>query len=195
MPRPGFLTPSTFPDLMQKGKNGDEFGQKALVVIRRLAMDMLKVARPDDVSAPSLEWGKDYESDAIFYYESKTFSEVKKAKWQTAPDLNFVGGTGDGLIGKDGGIEVKCPKNSAIHLFDREAHFKSYKYQVHGYIWIYKRKWWDFTSYDPRCSPPLNLITRRVERDDLVIEQLKSRCIEAHTKATELAKEIRKLYA
>ena len=53
MPKSGYLTASCFPELMQSGKNGAEFGLKAMAHIERLAMDMLNVTRPDEITSYS----------------------------------------------------------------------------------------------------------------------------------------------
>lgn len=194
MPRPGFLTPSTFPDLMKPGKNGEAFGKVSMSIVERLAMDLLKVQRPEDVSAPSLEWGKQNEETAIFIYEQETLRQVKKARFRVCPDLAYVGGTMDGLVKPDGGIEIKCPANSSIHLFRREEHYEAYKYQLHGYLWVYGLNWLDFVSYDPRCPQELQLMVRRVERDNAIIETIEARCREAHGKALKIVEQVRENY-
>lgn len=190
MPRPGYLTASTFPDLMQTGKKGEPFGKAAMKHIYRLALDMLGTVRPDDITADSLEWGKINEESARYIYEEHNLCQVKKAHFKVSPTLDYVGGTADGLIGKDGILEIKCPKYSAIHMFNRDEHFKKYQWQLYGYIWIYDRKWCDFASYDPRCKEPLQLITQRIIRDAAKIELLESRCKDAHQLALELVKQV-----
>ena len=44
-------------------------------------------------------------------------------------------------------------------------------------MWIAGRKWWDFTSFDPRMPKPLDLYVQRVERDDEYIVNLEAEIV------------------
>lgn len=69
----------------------------------------------------------------------------------------------DGLIGTDGGLELKCPtpKTQARYLLDGVLPAE-YTCQVHGELLVTGRKWWDFMSYCP--SMPTFVV--RVTPDD-----------------------------
>ncbi len=47
-----------------------------------------------------------------------------------------------------------------------------HKAQVQGLMWITGRKWWDFTSYDPRLPAPFDLYIQRIPRDEAFIAML-----------------------
>lgn len=195
MPNPGFLTASTFPELMKKGKHGP-FSTGGVKIIQRLALDMLEFEPPEEVTSGSLEWGKTNEDSAKYIYEMQTMRQVRKAKFRISPTLPYVGGTMDGLVAPDGGIEIKCPKDSAIHMFNRDEHFKDYEWQIHGYMWVYGLNWIDFVSYDPRAKLEyLELIIRHVRRDKAKIAELEARCKEAHAEAVKMANKVREEYA
>lgn len=69
----------------------------------------------------------------------------------------------DGLIGDDGGLELKnpAPKTQVKYLVKNELPSK-YKCQVHGSLIVTGRKWWSFLSYCPGFAPLLV----RVEWDE-----------------------------
>jgi len=84
-------------------------------------------------------------------------------------DILRCGVSPDGLIGDDGGIEIKCPKPSTHVKYLRNGKLPSeYKAQVMGCLWITGREWWDFMSYHPQMP---NLLIR-VHRDEEYINQL-----------------------
>ncbi|MDL2267966.1 YqaJ viral recombinase family protein [Desulfovibrio sp. OttesenSCG-928-G15] len=191
MPNPGYLTPSTFKALMTPGKK-EPFGGTALAVVNQLALDLAGVERPEEGnSGASCAWGIEHESDARCEYESKTLSTVRLAEFRSAPDLAYVGGTMDGLVGHVGGIEIKCPHNSIIHANADENLMVNYIYQVHGYMWIYGLQWIDFVSFDPRFPEGGQLRIIRVERDEAEISKLRNRCAEAYKMAVKIAEKIR----
>ena len=76
----------------------------------------------------------------------------------------------DGLVGEDGGLEIKCPliHTHVEYLLDGKLPTK-YVQQVQGSMLISGRKWWDFMSYYPGLKP----LVVRVERDEKFIAKLK----------------------
>lgn len=193
MPRPGYLTPSTFYDLMSNGRGTDEMGQTALKVVERLAMDMIGVDRPEDVEARPLAWGVENEWEAVELYQERKICTVKSPDFKVSPSLDYVGGTCDGLVGKSGGIEVKCPYNSSEHLANMMygKQIKQYLFQIQGYIHIYELDWMDFVSFDPRYPDDFKLAVYRVERDDDTINLLLDRCKLAYVRAQEIVHNLR----
>ena len=87
--------------------------------------------------------------------------------------IKYVGASPDGLIGSDGGLEIKCP-NSETHLrtiYDQSIPSK-YIPQVQMGMWVTGRAWWDFVSYDPRLPPELQLFVTRIKRDEEYIRNM-----------------------
>lgn len=80
-------------------------------------------------------------------------------------DDERAGGSPDGLIGEDGGIEIKCP-TAVTHVRYLLEHIvpEDYLPQIHFYMYVTGRKWWYFLSY-ARAFPPLLI---RVERDEVI---------------------------
>ena len=191
MPRAKFLSASTFPRLMCNDRSGSGMGKTALSVCYRLAAELLGASDGEEITAASLEWGIENEDNAAWAYEKQTLSRTRPALWKVSPDLQYVGGTMDRLVGENGGLEIKCPANMANHIKHQEL-MKEYHYQVHGYLWIYELDWIDFVNYDPRFVPPRDLFVTRIERDEGVISTLKVRCEMAYEKALQIAEKIRK---
>lgn len=193
MPRAKFLTPSTFDALMSKGRDkGKAFGDKAMSVVHRLALDLLEVKPDEDEFTPAAcAWGNEYEWLAVRTYEQRRLVSVHRSHFKISPTLTYVGGTADGLVGKAGGIETKCPFNPINHL-KFEEQFRGYFYQVYGYVWVYEIEWMDFISFDPRYPEHLNLRVKRVERDEKIINALERRCIDAQNLALGLVAKMEK---
>lgn len=112
--------------------------------------------------------GNELEPQARAMYELSTNNVVTEIGFCLHDDIQ-AGCSPDGLVGDDGGIEIKCP-SSAVHVgYLRQGTLPTiYKQQVMGCLWITGRKWWDFMSFHPEME---DLIVR-VNRDDKYINLL-----------------------
>lgn len=116
-------------------------------------------------------WGHAFEDKARALYQFSTDRVVHEVGVIVHPFDSFVGCSPDGLVGDDGGIEIKCPYNDEVaaaglvHGFD----FAEYGYQVQGSLWITGRDWWDCAVFDPRAPIASCLSIVRAFRDDAVI--------------------------
>ena len=111
------------------------------------------------------EWmqrGTELEPMARNFYELASGNDVEEVGF-CKHDILECGVSPDGLVGDDGGLEIKCP-NPATHIAYLRAGVlpTKYKQQVMGCMWITDRQWWDFVSYH-ETMPALIV---RVERDD-----------------------------
>lgn len=78
-------------------------------------------------------------------------------------DSGAFGGSPDALVGDVGGVEIKCPLGATQAGYVRAGVLPaSYRCQVHGYLIVTGRQFWDFYSY-ARHFPPFYL---RVHRDE-----------------------------
>jgi len=101
----------------------------------------------DGYVSPAMEHGKQTESTARALYEFENNLDVQQVGLCVS-DCGRFGGSPDGLIGDDGGIEIKCPDATTHVGYLRDGVLPSdYRCQVHGYLVITGRKWWDFISY------------------------------------------------
>jgi len=133
-----------------------------------------------EASGIALDWGNEYEWAAKQRYTERTFSTITETSFIESSVIKWFGGTPDGLLGRLGKLEVKCPYNPANHLkniVNAYQYEEDYKPQIQGYLLLTKRNWCDFVSYDPRFTEPLDLSITRIERDEPYIETLKARII------------------
>lgn len=115
------------------------------------------------------ERGTHMEPEARAFYEFKENVEVVNGGFVLRDDRK-VGGSPDGLVGDEGGVELKCP---AIHthigyMLNSDLLVAKYNFQVQGYMYLTDRAWWDVQSY----NPTLPRVIRRVERDEKHIAAL-----------------------
>ena len=136
--------------------------------------------------SPEMEYGMRLEAEARCAYELEHATGPVTEVGFLLHDSGLFGGSPDALVGEDGGVEIKCP-NLATHIgYVREGVLPSeYRCQVHGYLVVTGRAWWDFFSY-ARGAQPLHL---RVTRDDFTAK------LEAELRAfCERYNEARKLF-
>lgn len=120
----------------------------------------------------ALTWGTDLEPVAIEHYENITKLKVEKASF--LPVGLHYGGSPDGLVGKEGIIEVKCPFKSANHfkhgMINTADKFKkiapNYYWQCVSNMICSETQWCDFISYDPRVQEGYQMFIYRLERNE-----------------------------
>lgn len=113
-----------------------------------------------------MERGSGLEAEARSYYALQTDAEVLSGGFVTRED-GQVGGSPDGLIDPDGGLEIKCPA-ALQHVQYLLGENLDYVGQVQGYMYLTGRDWWDVVSYNPMLPP----VIRRVARDEPYIREL-----------------------
>lgn len=123
----------------------------------------------DEASAQFMERGTKLEDRAHGWYAWEYDAEVQEVGFVTN-DAEDVGCSPDGLVGNDGGLEIKIPgpKQHVAYLLRPETLVAAYRLQVQGCLWICERQWWDIVSW----HPSLPKVSRRVERDEPLIEKL-----------------------
>jgi hypothetical protein len=115
------------------------------------------------------ERGKELEAEAREAFAIETGLAVEQVAFCLSAN-GITGCSPDGLIGTDGGIEVKCPSIPihARYLLDGELP-KDYVIQVHFSMYVTNRPWWLFLSYN-RQFPALLLKVERDPKADAAIE-------------------------
>ena len=106
--------------------------------------------------------GLDLEPEARHWYALVRDVDVRRVGFITTDDGRF-GCSPDGLVGADGGLELKCPLGKTQVRYIRAGALPDeYRPHVHGALIVSGRPWWDFLSYCPGL-PPLLV---RVRPDD-----------------------------
>ena len=166
--RAGHCTASRFKDVLAKGKGITRRNYLTQIVTERLTGLPCESYRN-----AAMEWGIQQEPMARLSYEASRGVLVVETDFVTQDGIAWVGCSPDGLIGEDGGVEIKCPQQSAVHVETLTSKMPTeHRAQIQGALWITGRKWWDFISYDPRMPENLQLYVERIERDEDYIKTL-----------------------
>lgn len=120
-----------------------------------------------DVAAKSMEWGSDSEDAARASYEVMNDCKLTELPFVFKDSSFRCGASPDSLTDDGGGVEIKCPFNSANHMaFIDSGYIKpEWNYQLQFTMWVMGVDSWDFCSFDPRFKvKPLAIKT--VARDE-----------------------------
>jgi len=163
--RKGVVTGSRFKDVITPAKA--ELSKSSKSYMYELVAERMG-ATVSFYQNEHMQRGNDLEPDARTAYEFMKDTTVDEVGF-CLHDSKLIGVSPDGLIGEDGGIEIKCPKETThISYLDKGELPLIYKPQVQGCMWVTGRKWWDFMSYHPDL-PPLIV---RVPRDEEYIKSM-----------------------
>ena len=141
-----------------RGRVRFELGSGALSYAAQLVGDIYSADYWDDVAYESeaMRIGKAGEAGVRAIYAKMKKTDFRQVAFITTADGRF-GCSPDSVIGDDGGLEIKRPQRKKQVLYlNRDPKTTTadgmpleYLPQVHGCLWITKRKWWDFISYVP----------------------------------------------
>ena len=122
-----------------------------------------------------MQRGMDLEPQARTAYEMESGNLVDQVGFLKHDTLE-AGASPDGLVGENGGLEIKCPMPHTHVEYLRAGRLPTkYFQQVQGCLWISGRDWWDFMSYHPKMEP----LIVRVFRDEVFINALECAVIDA----------------
>ncbi len=153
--------------------------------VNTLIAERLMGEPTSDFTTPWMERGKELEEEARDWYELTSENTVQQVGFCKAVDM---GCSPDGLVGSDGGLEIKCPKpETHIDYLRKDKMPAAYVPQVQFCMMITERDWWDFVSYHP-LMPKLLV---RVERDDKFIKTMADLTMEALQKRDSIIDQIR----
>ena len=131
-----------------------------------------QIKRPDHQSEfqgnEHTERGNIYEDEARRMYEYTNGVEVKQVG-MILHDSRRYAASPDGLVGDDGGIEVKCHdgKAHAQILLGDQGVPPLYLPQIHGNLSVTGCEWWDFISYCNGYAPYVKRVYRSEKTDQL----------------------------
>jgi len=165
MARLGKLTASCLGDAFAQTKSGWSTSRRNLRL--RLVLERLTGrSQESGYTNAAMERGTILEPDARAAYEVESGLLVDEVGFVMHDELP-TGGSPDGLIGDDGGLEVKCP-GAAAHLdYLKGAMPNDYRLQVIHSLWLTGRAWWDFASFNPDFPEPLRLKVTRLYAKDI----------------------------
>ena len=118
-----------------------------------------------------MQRGIEMEAEARKMYELLEGVEVQQVGICFPDEKKLYACSPDGLVGDDGGLEIKCPIISTHvgYLLGGKLS-QSYFQQIQGAMLITGRKWWSILSYYPGMNP----FMEKVERDEVFIGKLET---------------------
>lgn len=163
--RVGHATASRFRDILNSKQTRESYLWEVV------AGRFIDVAR--NGSGQATRHGHEQEPEARKLYQARTGNLVRQVGFAVLERPKWVGCSSDGLIDEDGCQEIKSPFTHAVHARTLargmpEEHFE----QTQGNLWVLRRSWCDFTSFDPAFRAPDNLYVQRIVRDEKFIEHL-----------------------
>ncbi len=160
--RLGVVTASEFKALMAKGE-----GKTRRKYLCTVAGERISGQPFERFSNDHMERGKIQEDEARASYEFLTGNAIEQVGFLRRGDVGY---SPDGLIGKDGLLEIKT-KLAHLHIECLLADElpPEHRQQCQGGLWVSGRQWLDFVSY----SPGLPLFVKRVKRDEALIAKIK----------------------
>ena len=194
--RAGKFTGSKFVDLTARNKRTGEKLSSWDALIWQVVTERMTGKQEEGIDSFSLRWGREVEPFAREAYELETGLIVTESPFVNHPKYPFAGCSPDGLVGTDGGIEMKSPKDSKIHLQRFLTGMPDdIRPQVQGFLWVCERDWCDFVSYDPRQQPKFQMLRIRIIRDEEFIRLIEQSVLEAEEAAQQLQARLERIAA
>lgn len=147
--RLGKPTVSRFSRFIQPSKLGYSAGAKGFVA--ELVAERL-LGEPLDMVELDTMWtgrGTEMEAEARRFYSAFRNVEVRQVGFITS-DSGDIGMSPDGLVGDDGGLEIKCRGAKAHMECVLGLTPVGDPMQIQGSLYISGRAWWDSLAYNPR---------------------------------------------
>lgn len=191
--RLGKVTASRVSDVIAKTKTG--WGASRANYMAELIAERLTGETAASFTNAAMQWGTEKEPDARAAYEFRTDATVDLLGFVQHPKILMSGASPDGLIGKDGLVEIKCP-NTATHIDTLLGKTVPAKYatQMQWQMACADRLWCDFVSFDPRMPESMRIFIVRVERDDETIGDLEKLVSDFLVEADRKLSELNQLY-
>jgi YqaJ-like viral recombinase domain len=140
----------------------------------------------------AMELGTEYENEARIEYWQATGIEVDETGFVLHPTHDFLGASPDGLIGFDGGLEIKVPLLSTHQRYLVEDQVPDkYIPQMQCAMLCCERQWWDFVSYAPGALYPelpeeFRFFRKRLTADPAMHREMEEAAIATMAEATAL---------
>ena len=139
--------------------------------INNLMAETYSSAIKESYTNEDMERGNELEALARTVYEMETGNEVEEVGFIELDE--FTGCSPDGLIGEDGGLEIKCLKDEKyfkVLLEGIETVLSDYIWQIQMCLYVSDRKWWDLVLYNPNYKKSILIL--KVYPDKKYIDKL-----------------------
>lgn len=174
--RAGKITASRIADVMAKGKGAAESVTRAKYRAQIVAERLTGISQEDGYETDAMRRGTEQEPFARAAYEAEKGLFVDQVAFVVHSAIPNAGCSPDGLVGSDGGCEIKCP-NTSTHIrwiIGGEVPAEHLK-QMHWCMAVTGAAWWDFVSFDGRVpDEDLRLFVRRLHRDKATVAAMEA---------------------
>ncbi len=176
--RCGKVTASRVADIMRKAKSGGVSASRQRYLGELVAERLTGIPYVGFKSA-DMEWGNETEEAACHHYAFMTNALLEKIAFVPHPAIVLSGASPDRLVDDDGLIEVKCPAvHTHVETLLGGAIDPDYIKQIQWQLACTGRAWCDFVSFNPLLPARLQMLVRRVHRDDDAISLIESAVID-----------------
>jgi putative phage-type endonuclease len=174
--RLGKVTASRVADIMAKTKTGVAASRGNYLA--QLVAERLTGQSADTFKSGAMQHGTETEPQARMVYEAETGQIVTEVAMINHPTIEMSGASPDGFVGTDGLVEIKCP-NTSTHIASLMADKapSGYMAQMQWQMACTGRAWCDFVSFDPRMPEDMQLLIKRVPRDEALIAEYEAEVI------------------
>lgn len=172
--RAGLVTASRISDVLAKLKSGVEAASLRDYKAQIVAEILLGAPVEERYYNAEMQWGNEQEPFARAAYEIAKGVMVDQVGFVLHDKIARSGASPDGLIEKDGMLEIKCPKTAThlSYLLKRTEAPAEHQPQMLWNMACAGRKWCDFVSFDPRLPEKYQLFIVRLKRDDERIAEM-----------------------
>lgn len=190
--RLGKVTASRIGDVMARTQKG--WGAPRKHYLAEKVAERITGKSKDRKRVASLDQRLEIETDSRIAYEYYRDVEVVQVGFIEHPRIPMCGASPDGLIGCDGGLELKnLDTENHIEVITAGSIDRDYIYQIQFNMAVTERVWWDFGSFDPNMPEELKLYVQRVERDDALIAEIETNVIDFLAEVDQKVSEVKAL--
>lgn len=162
--RAGKVTGSRVGDVMSRTNSG--YGASRAAYMTELATQRLTGKMGQSYQSPAMLRGVELEPKARFVYEMVTGRDVELTGFVPSPTIDSFGASPDGLVGKHGLIEIKCPSSTThVNFLLTGKIERKYILQMEAQMHVTGRRWCDFVSFDDSMHKKLQIKIVRYKRD------------------------------
>lgn len=178
--RVGHVTASRVADVITTRKRGEgELAARRRYRTELLA-EILKGRAADHLVTEEMQYGIDNEPVARTAYEMLTGYEVDRVGFVLHPRIARCGASPDGLVGAEGGVEIKVPKTETFIEWKLAGVVPpEHRPQMYLNMACCERdcpvQWWDFFAHDPRLKDGIGNFLVRLPRDNKEIADMESK--------------------
>lgn len=191
--RCGKITASRWYDIFATTKTG--YAASRANYAAELACERLTGIPTEHYVSQDMKTGTERELDGRVAYEMLTGNPVEEVGFIDHPKIPMCGASPDGLIGKEGGLEIKCPNQSThFKLLTGGAIDRQYIYQMVGGMMCTGRTWWDFCDYNPDFPENLQLFIKRFFLKDFDVKQIESELIKFNDEVNQMVDKLLKIH-